>query len=429
MSFLSPITLMMTAVATLVITALHFLSVRRPPVLLLPTARFVAARDVRAVSRNARPSDLLLLLLRLFALWCAGVAIAGPRWVAKAQGIGHVIVADMASRPDSATVAQAAGVALGGDDPVRFAWTDSLRGMRAELGAAWPLAWRTAASLVVRDASLDSVAVHVVAPRGGVGSTEGWAPWRRLWPGRVHTVVPPAPELPASAVPAQAGTLTVSGGPGDDVVRAAFDAHMPGLRGAAPGSEAPHVHVVRTASALSAANRAAVQVNWPIDGVPAGWNAVRDSAGALVVRGTAIVAPWARTSRAPSSQSAGARIVAQWNDGTPAALERVTGTGCTRDVGVAVPNGSDVLLAPSGRTLVAALTAPCGALTTAVPARILRDSGAVAALASASALRALLPTQQSVTPPWLPALLLGLAIGALLLELALRRGSAGEERA
>ena len=445
MSFLSPMTLVMTAVATLVITALHFLSVRRPPVLLLPTARFVVARDVRAVSRNARPSDLLLLLLRLFALWCAGVAMAGPRWVAEAQGIGHVIVADISARADSAGVTRAAGVALDGDDPVRFAWSDSVRGMRAELGAAWPLAWRAAAKLVVSDPSLDSVAVHVMAPPRGVESVEGWAPWRRTWPGRVHTVAGEAvPGASGADVLPQAGSVTVSGGPDDDVVSAAFDMHMPVIRRRSPGRIAHDVRVSRSSSAApSVPTAAGVTVSWPANGAPVGWSAMRDTAGALVVRGTAIVAPWTRVARAPAPDSTGTtRVIVRWSDGTPAALERTSGSGCTRDVGILVPNGSDVLLAPSGAALVAALAAPCGAVASPVPARILGDSirqdmdpsnaapasrGATTMLASASTLRALLPTQQSVTPRWLPALLLGLAIAALLVELALRagRGEAG----
>ena len=64
-SFLAPAALAFAALGTLVLTALHFLSVRRPPVLLLPTARFVVARDVRAVSRSTRPTDLTLLFIRL----------------------------------------------------------------------------------------------------------------------------------------------------------------------------------------------------------------------------------------------------------------------------------------------------------------------------------------------------------------------------
>src|SRR5687768_17892044 len=97
--------LILAGVGTLVAVALHFLSVRKPPAMILPTARFVAARDVRAVSRSTRPSDLLLLLLRVLALWCAAVALAGPRWTGGARYVGHVIVADALMRADSASVA------------------------------------------------------------------------------------------------------------------------------------------------------------------------------------------------------------------------------------------------------------------------------------------------------------------------------------
>ncbi|MEO7520234.1 MAG: BatA domain-containing protein, partial [Gemmatimonas sp.] len=85
MTFLAPSMLLVAVLGSLVAIALHFLSVRRPPAMILPTARFVAPRDVRAVSRSARPSDLLLLLLRVLAMWCAAIALAGPRYTAGAR--------------------------------------------------------------------------------------------------------------------------------------------------------------------------------------------------------------------------------------------------------------------------------------------------------------------------------------------------------
>ena len=449
MSFLSPLALMMTAAATLLITALHFLSVRRPPVLLLPTARFVAARDVRAVSRNARPSDLLLLLLRLTALWCAGVAMAGPRWATRARTVGHVIVADASLRADSTGVARTTDVALADAAPVRFVWSDTVRGMRSELGAAWPLVWREAAALITTEGSIDSVAVHVVVPAGGSSSVEGWTPWRRAWPGRVSAIERGVGAGSPDSTDAAGRTVSVIGGVDDDVVRAAFDVHTPrgtrarpvsaidpGARGAAVRTDVS-VRVLRSVSpsravppdTADAASSYTVQVNWPTDGVPAGWTAAIDTAGAIVVRGAALVAPWVRTARAPAATGApGERILARWSDGAPAVVERrdSRGNGCTRDVGIAVPNGSDVLLAPSATVLVTALAAPCGEVTSPIPSRILGDSGAPTALASASALRALLPVQRSVTPRWLPAVLLSAAIALLLLELALRRGTARE---
>ena len=49
--------------AAVAVTVLHLLSVRQPRVMRLPTARFIPARDARAVARQARPSDRWLLLL------------------------------------------------------------------------------------------------------------------------------------------------------------------------------------------------------------------------------------------------------------------------------------------------------------------------------------------------------------------------------
>ena len=107
-------------VGAAVITTLHFLSVRRPPELLLPTARFLDEGRVRAVSRSAQPSDLLLLMLRVLALLLASAAFAAPRWVSHSHRVARLIVADAAMRADSATLLKQARATSSSETLTRF---------------------------------------------------------------------------------------------------------------------------------------------------------------------------------------------------------------------------------------------------------------------------------------------------------------------
>ena len=92
--FALPWVLGVALAGVLAISALHLLSVRRPPELLLPTARFLPDRDVRAVSRTRTPSDVLLLAVRIGALVAAGLAAAIPAWTSRARERVVMVVAD-----------------------------------------------------------------------------------------------------------------------------------------------------------------------------------------------------------------------------------------------------------------------------------------------------------------------------------------------
>jgi hypothetical protein len=170
-----------------------------------------------------------------------------------------------------------------------------------------------------------------------------------------------------------------------------------------------------------------VLVVWPIDGVPAGWvRGAPDSAWAVAAPAAAVVAPFARVAAAPTGR--GARVVARWADGQPAAVERALGSGCVREVGVPVPQAGDLALRPAFRAVLAALAAPCGVARGAGPvdaalAAALRRDGAP--LLDARPLRAALAPP---APDRLGAALLGLALAALLAELAVRgRRRSGDE--
>src|SRR5471032_1624505 len=93
-SFLAPLWFAVAAAAVAGVIALHLITTQRPPPAPLPTARFVPQGDARASSRAARPTDLLLLLLRCVALLLLGTAFAGPVTRSRGASLARVIVVD-----------------------------------------------------------------------------------------------------------------------------------------------------------------------------------------------------------------------------------------------------------------------------------------------------------------------------------------------
>ncbi|HKU62407.1 MAG TPA: hypothetical protein VJQ44_14370, partial [Gemmatimonadales bacterium] len=172
-----------------------------------------------------------------------------------------------------------------------------------------------------------------------------------------------------------------------------------------------------------------VLVNWPLqlEGNPpaSDWHARApvDTAGGVVAGDVAVVYPFER--RWQAGPRAGARIVARWIDGEPAALETRLGAGCTRDILIPVPSRGDLVLRSDFGRLLSALAAPCGAAGTH-PGGV-RD---LAALAGRGALasRASLPVPEIVSTPLVP-WLLAAALLLALVELRVRRRALPQHRA
>ncbi|MEP6905130.1 MAG: BatA domain-containing protein, partial [Gemmatimonadales bacterium] len=72
MTFLAPAFLWGAIAVAAGIVALHFIVTRQPRASVLPTARFVPDSPATAIVRDARPSDLLLMLLRVLVVLAAG---------------------------------------------------------------------------------------------------------------------------------------------------------------------------------------------------------------------------------------------------------------------------------------------------------------------------------------------------------------------
>ncbi|WP_309672786.1 BatA domain-containing protein [Gemmatimonas sp.] len=417
--------------AALTITALHFLSVRQPRVLLLPTARFVPERDARAVARHAKPSDVLLLLLRVIALLAAGSALAGARCDAQSARTSQLIVIDAAWRADSVALLSRAMSAAAVDSVAALELPVVLwvNGVSNDPGVAIAAAIRESASQAHADPSLAALSLTVVMPEL-VRSRRGWDAWRNQWPARIRVVRPV--HAGATDTGAMAGAafgrvrvMSAATTVGTDVVAAAYASRgVSALR--TPGADVDDV-VVRRETTDDATN-ARVTVLWPVSGVPAGWRAAlpADSVGALVATGVALVAPWVRTAL-PPALSDSVRAIAWWSDGVAAAVERTRGTSCVREVAIAVAPASDLLLSPTADGVLRALRAPCGGIGVPAPKESAGTSGVAAATmqASASRFRALNVTARTTQPAWLATALLVMAFVALLAEHVVRREAAG----
>lgn len=437
-SFVTPWLFGAAVVVSVVVVGLHLLSVRTPPPMMLPTARFVPDGDARAVARQPRLNDILLLLLRMGAVLAIGAALAGIRWQRTTASELRLVVADerlAADRVwrDSVTRAlTAAG---------RLVDVSGARGATREAGAAMVVALRRAGELTTRYPTISRVDLTVVLPAASA-SLSGYEAWRAEWPGRVRVLSRGA--SPRSSRDTGASYVEVRGAGRNDVVASVFTGPVATGATTAVTSTARRV-VVERGDALDAVTRGSdVRVHWPVGGIPAGWR-VRspvDTVGAIVANGAALVGPFVRTARPPDgldapidSGTVGAalQVLAWWSDGEPAALERATANGgCVREVAVVLPRSGDLLSSSPARGLLDALASACGSTMRSSRTLATRAGGRTArgrdetsdALAPARAFRVERDAPSLSDPWWLAPLLLALAMGALVAEWWFRRREA-----
>jgi Aerotolerance regulator N-terminal len=393
MSFLAPFWLGAAALAAAGVVALHMIATQRPHPSVFPTARFVPEGEATASTRTARPTDLLLLLLRCAALLLLGAAFAGPVTRAHGSSLARVVVADR-SRGSLADVRDSAlAIARAGDALVLFdssarivtaGAADSLRSLaaghaRGSLSAALVAAERAAGDLA---RSADSVELVLVSPMTADELDAASAPTFARWPGRARLVR-------TAAVKPVSAAVAISSDDPDDALRPAIAT----LNAMSPaGMPAATVRVVRSTPAAgdSAAARAgAAVVFWPRIG-----SAAPSAQGVWAGRAT-LVAPLARM-----PLPAGGRTVARWGDGARAAAEWPLGRGCVREVAVGVPSSGDITLQPAFVAVAREFFAPCdgetpAAISDSAAARFSRGGAA----ANASVLR--LADDRSPLAPWL----------------------------
>ena len=412
MTFVTPVFLLAGVGVASAIVLLHFLARRRPRPAVLPTARFVPDRPARWPSRAPRPTDWLLLALRVFAILAIASAFAGPVRQPARSITTRIVLTDRSRavahespmRDSVLSILRAGDVLVPFDTSVRVISTnarDSLLVLNrsespASLSAALIAAERVAATL--RDRA-DSVELIIVSAFASESWDDATPTLRARWPGRARLV-----RLPLASGNSAAPEIHIRA-PRSDPVSAA----------AAPfssGSEA-NVRIVRGAPSADdlawtgASGR--VLVIWPEAG-PA------DSltAEAVVSNDDILVAPLVRRSLDTSS----GRVLARFADGAAALVERARGDGCTREVAFDFSSRGDVPLRESARRFMAIAAAPCegrGAPPGLSDARLDSLRGAGQLLATSAARR--VARVHSPATSWL--LIAGAVL--LLVELAMRR--------
>ncbi|HEX2202813.1 MAG TPA: BatA domain-containing protein [Longimicrobium sp.] len=396
-AFAAPAFLVAGLLAALVPVALHLIRRRPPSSAPLPTQRFLT-EDARNAVRVSRPTDLLLLALRMLLLALAGAALARPAWLPAPEGTSEIVLLDRGAAMSGGAWARAVGEA-------RRALLDAEGSARGELvvfdtaathvprrrvtpalfdslAAARPSSDRVdyaAALRSIRGASrelrgADSVRVTMLTvPRWG-GWSAGMAPLRRAaWPGALAMpelgAARPAPADPASAD--SASTDATAADSADDAPRRAMVvASGRGGQFAAPALEATGWRVARTPGVDALPTEGAglyVVLARTAPAVAAELRRRAEGGATVVVARDAVteevrgMIPWtgfALDDRAPGGifldpelridgasngvrgrPAEGARVIAAWDDGRPAASAISLGRGCVVFAGTDLEGG------------------------------------------------------------------------------------------
>lgn len=318
MSFLAPGFLIAAAAAACGIIALHLIVSRRPRATPFPTARFVPDQPVAARKRAIQLSDLLILILRVLVIMLVGAALAQPILAAARKNIVRVLAADVSGSVasisevrDSARAAHKPGDVMIAFDTIARVVTapDSLMRLGTgenhhpgSLSAGLVAAMRAGAALRAR---ADSVELVIISPATKDEGDRATKKIRSEWPGRVRLVrVAAAQDSETDAEPPVA-----------------------------------FAGIARPAFAI-ARNRI-------------------DTVGAVVADGNVVVAPFERRWRFITDSLQGARVIARWVDGQPAAVEYDSGGACAKSVLVPIDSTGDIILRPDFVAFRRSLSAPC----------------------------------------------------------------------
>ncbi|HMU61695.1 MAG TPA: BatA domain-containing protein [Gemmatimonadales bacterium] len=404
MTFAAPLWLAAAGVVAAMVVGLHLLSRRSPRTYRFPTARFIPDRPASAPAPATRPTDLLLLLLRVAAVLLLGAAFARPH-IAPPHRLRTIVAIDR-SRSAAAELDSAAVTAVRDADVVlafdSVATTVTSGGEvppasqgHGSLSVALIAAMRAAPRLAE---SGDSIELVIVSPFAMEEWDEATLAIRRSWAGSIRLV----PMAGASPTVVEGGGLRAGGN--DPVV-----ASVALLQGGLP-SGTRLIRTEVTAADSAWAREGGTLVYWPAR--DSTWPRKDGPATGVVAGGYAAVAPFAYRTELPTG-----RVVARWGDGAPAATERPLGAGCERDVGIPLPAAGDIALRPGMLRLVRQLTGACGGARAdqpVTPGRLdsLRGTGGLLASSSVAGRE-----RQRVAH----AGLLAAAAVLLLLELVVRR--------
>ena len=385
MTFLTPGFLFASLAVAATIVALHFLVIRQPRAAILPTARFVPDTRATTVARDARPSDLLLMLLRVLTVLAAGAALAKPVLTPSRGAEARVILVD---------VSRSARDSIAMRDSVRALWrkqdalvlfdssarliagnvgdtVGALRpsGKRGNPSAALIAALRAGSSMRDRADSLELVIVSPFAREELDAATDTI---RRLWPGKARLVRVGGSFADSAAF---AGKLDIKADANDPLAIAVGIARKAssskalidrgGSQNSRPIDSSGISADLGTASGLgSIPSIGGALVEWPVAGRPRGAIArpVRDTVGGVMSGDAAVVATFERPWTFPPDSLRGADVIARWVDGEPAAIERPDGAGCIRSVAIPVTPVGDLVIRHDWTRFVASLSGPCASV-------------------------------------------------------------------
>ena len=420
MTFLAPGFFYASLLVAAATVALHFIVTRQPRAGVLPTARFVPDMPATATARATRPSDLLLLLLRVLLVLAMGAGLAKPVLRPSRGESAKVILADV-----SRSVTNAAGLrdsvrSIYRDGDIVIAFDSSARTLggspldsldaispsraQGRLSAGLIAAMRAASVLRERADSLDLVVVSPFATDEIDAATDSI---RGLWPGRARIVAAGRAEAEPEAIADRGISLR---GVNDDPLAVAVSRVTAGAR----------VTIIRNGSIPADSG---IVVSWPATARPIGGIArpVADTVGGVTTGESLVVSAFERRWAFSADSIRDAEVIARWIDGEPAAVEWARSSGCTRSVLVPVSSAGDLVIRDDFTRFLTALTGPCVSQTPFIAAgaptlAMLQGSGG---LASRDAFQA-----RGDAHSWLAPWLLGIALALAVAEIFARRRKA-----
>ncbi|MDA0329475.1 MAG: BatA domain-containing protein [Gemmatimonadetes bacterium] len=330
--------------------ALHFIARRPPDLRPLPTARFLT-EDARTFLRVRRtPSDVRLLLVRIGFALLLGASFAGMTWTADRAGMGHVVLLDasvdaLGDWNTSVALARAAVeegpaasgavlVAYGLDGPARVVRPEELETLeRGERRATLEGGLRGLRAAIVSDTRFEDVAVTWVVRPTWAAWSAGLGPMRsELWPGRIDVRAVPSREAEAVGASDGAGVAVGSTAGGDTT---SLGRALSALGGAGTWVFAESPSAEALAPLLDRARAGATVVlsgRLPATAATGGLPWIAGTAEPNGGRGGLALASGIRLGTALPAQTGepapGARVLAVFEDATPAAVAHSLGDGC-----------------------------------------------------------------------------------------------------
>jgi hypothetical protein len=361
MTFLAPGFFLASLVVAAAVVALHFIVTRQPRAGVLPTARFVPDLPATATARATRPSDLLLMLLRVLLVLAAGAALARPILKPSRSADARVILLDVSRssqnvaglRDSAARIYKDGDVMLAFDSAARVipgSVRDSLQTVKASakrgnLSGALIAALRAGSELRDRADSVELVILSSFSADEVDAATDSI---RRMWPGSARLV---KVDVPVDST-AREADLSIRGAAGDPLQVSVGLARKSGSSGAV---------LVRDGTYSGEVDAGVPVVEWPAVARPRATVArsVRDTIGGVVAGDDVVIAGFERRWKFLPDSLRGGEVIARWIDGEPAAVEWPTNSGCLRSVAVPVSPAGDLVIRSEFVRFVQAMTGRC----------------------------------------------------------------------